>query len=252
MSNSTINELLDDVDRIGGIDSNRYSDTDKMRSFTNAAHSITQEIMEAMSDSDFQGEKSIHNLVADQREYLLPTDILKIKRIDLKLDGTNWKKSDWLDESQIANNYVTEADIIKKFNNSNPYVSLFDESFFIYSGTITNVTGGIQISYDKEIVGQDNNGDDITDFSATTDIPTLKEFAAQGLVYWAIIDWYTAHPDKLKFQQFNLKLWGNPNGRPADRRQIGGLMKQIIEHYTNRVPDKIIVASSQYTQEDFE
>lgn len=82
---STIANLLTDVTREGGIDSSRYSSSTIMRVSTIAAQPINQEVMRAMKDIDFQGEKSVHNLVANQREYLFPTDLIKVKKIDLQL-----------------------------------------------------------------------------------------------------------------------------------------------------------------------
>jgi hypothetical protein len=248
---NTLNELIDDVDRVGGIQAGRFSDADKMRAMTIAARTINQEVTKVMRDYDYQGERSFHDLVANQREYLNPTDLLKIKRIDLKLDGTNWKKANWIDESEIGDKYVAEADIISRFTNTEPKISFFDESYFIWSGTIANVTDGIQITYDKDIVGVNSSGTDIQDFSATTDVPNLIGFAQQALVLWAIIEWYGSHLNSKKLIYFNNLLWGNPKGRPQDDRQIGGLMRQILDYYSDRTPDRPIEFQSQYNEEDF-
>lgn len=223
-----------------------------MRVFTLAAQAVNTEVMRAMKDIDFQGEKSTHDLVADQREYLNPTDLLKLKKVDLKLDGTNWKTAGFFDASEVPDKLASEADIISRFSNSEPKVDFMDEGFFIYSGTIINVTGGILLWYDKDIVGQDTNGSDITAFSASTDVPTLLPFAAQAMVLWAIIDWYESHPNEVKLRRFNTKLWGNPGGRPADDRQIGGLMRQVINHYSDRNPDRKMEMSSVHQQENYE
>lgn len=252
MPNATIANLLTDVTRQGGIDSNRYSSSVIMRVFTVAAQAINTEVMRVMKDVDFQGEKSTHNLNANQREYINPSDLLKLKKVDLKLDGSNWKTATPFDASEVPDKLASEADIVSRFTNSEPFVDFMDESFFIYSGTISSVTDGILLWYDKDIVGQDTNGNDITAFSASTDVPTLLPFAAQAMVLWAIIDWYESHPNEAKLRRFNTKLWGNPGGRPADDRQIGGLMRQILNHYGDRNPDRKIEMSSVYNQEDFE
>lgn len=252
MQTETIANLLTDVTRRGGIDSNRYSSSVIMRVFTIAARQITQEITRAMKDNGFQGEISTHDLVANQREYLFPSDYLKIEKIDLKLDGSNFRTANEFDASEVPDKLSAEADIVDRFSNEEPYVDYFDESFFIYSGAISNVTGGIKIWYNKDIVGQDTNGNDITSFTASTDLPTLMPFAAQALVLWAIIDWYEGHPDSKKLARFNTELWGNPGGRPSDDRVIGGLMKRVINYYADRAPNRKIEMSSGYRQEDFE
>ena len=54
MPNATIESLLTDVTRQGGIDSNRYSSSVIMRVFTIAAQAINTEVMRIMKDVDFQ------------------------------------------------------------------------------------------------------------------------------------------------------------------------------------------------------
>lgn len=228
-----------------------------MRVFTIGAQAINTEVMRVMKDVDFQGEKSTHDLVANQREYLNPSDLLKLKKVDLKLDGSNWKTANPIDASEVPDKLASEADIIARFTNDEPKVDFMDESYFIYSGTITDVTAGILLWYDKDIVGQDTNGNDITSFSASTDVPTLLPFAAQALVLWAIIDWYEGHPNAQKLAYFTKKLWGAttrgvPQERPAQDDNIGGLMRAIINHYADRNPDRKIEMSSVHQQEDFE
>ena len=119
----------------------RPTQTTKHTAMTRWAHLITEEIQDAQDDWDFQGETATANLVANQREYSFPTDILKIKRIDLKIDGSNWTPVVWLDESEVVTSIASETDITEKFNNTEPAISLFDKSFFVFSGTIAAVTG---------------------------------------------------------------------------------------------------------------
>ena len=148
-----ISTLDDYIDDIANTDTTSYTDTDKHASMTRWAHVLTEEVVDAQDDWDFQGEIATTSLVANQREYTFPTDILKIKRIDLKLDGSNWYQASRLDESEIGDSIASESDITEQFTNTEPYVSFYDKSFFIWSGTITAVTGGIKIWYSEEIVG---------------------------------------------------------------------------------------------------
>jgi len=249
---SAISTLDDYIDDILGSDSTSYTDAKKHRSMTRWAHNIVEEVMEAMADSDFQGEYSLHDLVANQREYLFPSDLLKIKKIDLKLDGSNWKTTNWIDETDIRSRSIaSEADIIKIFNNNNPFVSFFDESYFIWSGTIIEVTDGIKIWYNKEIVGKDTDGDDITSFSADTDSPYLKEFAQMALVFGAVLDFALKNRMTDLVGEMNFKLYGNRVGRPSNPTRIGGLIGQIRQYYTNRIPDRDYKFGSSYREEDF-
>ena len=247
---SQISTLDDYIDDIAGTDSTSFSDADKHAAQTRWAHILTEEVIDAQGDWDFQGEIATANLVANQREYVFPTDILKIKRIDLKLDGTNWTTVHWLDESEIPNSAAHESDITENFSNSDPYATLYDKSFFIWSGTIAAVTGGIKIWYSEEIVGVDTNGDDISSFSADTDKPNLAEFAQMGLVYGPILDLCENRNPSLA-NRMNIRLYGHSAGRPATN-EVGGLIGRIRAFYSQRVPDKKVTITPASKLEDYE
>jgi len=94
------------------------------------------------------------DLVADQREYSFPADILsRIKRVEAKLDATDFIPLTEIDINQIDYPIATEADITAIFNNSqlskgNPNGARFDilrRALYILSGTITDVTDGLKV-----------------------------------------------------------------------------------------------------------
>ncbi len=253
---SQVSDLKEIVYRKGGIDENRYAEADVYESMWLMARMINAEVMKVMKDSDYQGERSTHDLNAPagvpQREYLNPIDLIKIKKVDVKLDGTNWRTCKFFDVSDVRDKLAAEADIIQRFNNEQPYIDLFDESYFIYSGTFGAVSGGITIWYNKDIVGVDGSGDDIQEFTNDTDVPNLIEFAQQALVMQAIIDWYSEHFNENKLSYWNKQLWGFATGRPPKDNDIGGLMRTILDHYGDKAPDRQMSMRSEYQQETFE
>ena len=248
---STILTLDNAVDDIAGTNTSSYTDAQKHRAFTRWAYALNNEVADSMDDWDFQGEISTADLVANQREYTFPSDIFKIKRIDLKLDGTNWTPTIWLDESEVGNSIASESDITNKFNNASPSVSLFDKSYFVWSGTIAAVTGGIKIWYTEDIVGVDDSGDDLTAFTADGDTPNLIEFAQMALVYGAALDYGDKHNDEALSRKMNMKLYGNPYGRPAEGT-VGGLVGRIRNFYSTRVPDRQMMVKTSSSLEEFE
>lgn len=245
-----ISSIDDYVDDLGGTNTTTYTDAAKHRAYDRWSNNVIAELMEAMQDYDFQGEISTRDLTANQREYIFPTDLLKIKRIDLKLDGSNWKRASELDASQIGDNYASEADITARFNNSEPYVEFLDNSFMIYSGTISTVSGGIKLTYSKQIVGRNSSEADLTSFSADTDKSNLPEFAQMILVYGALHDYFIDKNEEMRRKYCKL-IWGNPDGRPPETEQIGGLMRQIINYYTSKQPDRQSSIGNVYQEEDF-
>lgn len=95
---------------------------------------------------DYFGMRFTRDLVADQREYELPAEIMsRMKYMEAKLDGSNWEKmyeTDLLQYQKTTN----EATILLEFANRKPSFDLWDKSFIIYSGSaITAVTGGLKL-----------------------------------------------------------------------------------------------------------
>jgi hypothetical protein len=190
---------------ITNTDTTSYSNDDLNANLTRWAHLFTTEIIDSQDCWDFQGEISTADLVADQREYLFPTDILKIKRIEIYL-GDDWRVANFIDENEVSTIIGDEAKITEKFSNEEPYVSLFDKSLFIFSGTIAEKTAGIKIWYTEEIVGVDAAGDDITSFTTATDTPNIIEAFQRGLVHGASKDWFQKYQIKDRAQEQDAEL----------------------------------------------
>ncbi len=135
------------------------------------------------ADEDLFIVPATRNLVASGadftlREYSLPDDQLGIKRVEAKLDGTNWIKLTEFDLTQYKYP-TTEAETISRFNNSavlpeNPNGARYDiirKSLWIYSGTISAVTGGLKLwypAYPSDIAAA-NLADSSTDLSVDPD-----------------------------------------------------------------------------------
>ena len=168
-------------------------------SFTDAqivtrANIIKDEMASRITEAfgDFFLVPQTSSLVADQREYSLPDDYIKIKQVEALLDGTNWKKLKAFD----INNYrrpTNETDILANFSDNNPQYDVFRGSFMIYSGSaITAITDGLKlwcIIYPADL--------ETTDLSGTTDlsVPSIDtEVAMPRNMHrlWAdavVIDW---------------------------------------------------------------
>lgn len=121
-------------------------------------------------NEDLFGVVATTDLVADQRQYQDPDDIVKMKYLEAKFDGTNWiKLSEFdLDKYQLP---TDEATILANFSNSEGccFFDRFGSSFYIYSGEIDDVTDGLRlhyISYPGVLTGLT---DDTTDLSVAPD-----------------------------------------------------------------------------------
>lgn len=130
------------------------------------------------------------NLVADQREYPVHSDILsRIKRVEAKLDGSNYIKLKEFDLPQFKKPVSTEADIVAEFGNTEgaAFFDLMRKSIFIYSGTITAVTDGLKIwlnTFPQDISSMTSTTDMSVDPTTTTHgIPReLHNVLATGMI----------------------------------------------------------------------
>lgn len=126
-------------------------------------------------NEDYFGSPETTDLVANQREYPLPADKLnQIKYVEAKLDGTNWITLDELDLLQYRGT-TDEAAIVSAFANTKGLAKydLFRESLWLYSGTITSVSGGLKLwtfSWPAKI----------TDLTSTTDMSVDPSTTSHG------------------------------------------------------------------------
>lgn len=94
---------------------------------------------------DFFGLRWIRDLVAGQREYDLPDEVIKIKYVEAMLDGSEWNKLSETDLSTYGKS--TDEDTIKEeYDGKLPEYELFDRSIFILSeDTIIAVEDGLKL-----------------------------------------------------------------------------------------------------------
>ena len=161
---------------------------------------LAERIIEASEDIILIPQ--VTSLVADQREYPLPSDILsRIKRLEIKFNGTDWIPLTEIDITEIDYPISTEANITDRFNNlklsgSNPYGARFDlmrKSINIYSGTITTVANGLKLWCDTYPTA-------VTDMTGTTELDVDPSTTTHGIPrpfhrLWAmgvIIDYRTS------------------------------------------------------------
>jgi hypothetical protein len=164
---------------------NTYSNEDLDANLNNWLQIFTAEVLTAMDGWDFKAEVGTTNLVANQQEYVLPCDLLKIKRVEVSYDGTNWEKVNFFD----INERQTDTNDLSDFQKTEPYADLMDKSIMLYPIPTADVDGGLKIWYSKEENALAN----------VTDEPSLAEPFQIGLCYGAAKDYYERHSEKPNF-----------------------------------------------------
>lgn len=149
------------------------------------------------------------SLVALQREYSLPSDMLaSIKRVEAKLDGTNFVELTEFDVGSYGRTINVEDEITLNFGNgvNEAKFSLSRKSLTIYSGTITSVINGLKILVNTWPAP-------ITDLTDTTDMSSDPSTTTHGIPremheIWnrgVVIDWKSSREKPIPLSERELK-----------------------------------------------
>ncbi|MBU2025329.1 MAG: hypothetical protein ABIC19_00635 [Patescibacteria group bacterium] len=157
-----------------GTDDDEFPQADKLILLNIYKDDIAKEIVKR--NEDYFGMVFTRNLVADQREYGLPENILNnLKFTEAKIDGTNWKRLDEFDLNQYKRP-TNEDEITSQFAGKNPGFDIFRNSLWIYSEeSIIDVSGGLKlwaITYPA----------DIEDLTSTIDM-SIDPVDGEGNIY---------------------------------------------------------------------
>lgn len=204
-------------------DSTTFTDADLDASLNMYYHLFVGEILAAQDDWDFQGDYATTDLVANQQEYVLPANILKIKDIEITYDGTNWYKLSKLDHSEIGTATDTLS-ISQEFFTTKPCGDLMDNSIFLYPIPQSNITGGLKIWFSKEV----------TELSNATDEPVFSEAYHKGLCYGAAKDYFEKYLD----------ITSNAGKRDRMEMNMQELIVKMKEFYNTKDQDREYVVSS--------
>lgn len=90
------------------------------------------------------------NLVTDQQDYTFPSNLLKIKRVEVSYDGTNWVRAEALDINESSNALANQTQVNNNFSTSTPFYDAEYNSLKLYPVPTSNVTNGIKIWYTRE------------------------------------------------------------------------------------------------------
>ena len=123
---------------------------------------------------DYFGLRFERDLIAGQREYDLPSEVMaRIKYLEVNLDGTEWKKLSEVDLNEHERT-TDEATILNNYSNESPEYDLWDQSIFLLSGSaIIDVTNGLKL---WAIIFPS----DFTDLTSTEDMSTNPDDYTHG------------------------------------------------------------------------
>jgi len=189
-----------------------YGDTDLDRNINRWYNTVLGWVLSANGEWQVNGEIATADTVAGQKEYILPTDCLKVNKIFIKSSAT----SEYIEAKQRDLAAVHEdTDYYKPFP---PEFDLLDNSIFIYTANdISAVTDAIKIVYQT----------DLTELSGASDAPNLAEPFKRLLALGAALDYCIANEVSSKAK--NLKV------------MIDETKKELLEFYATRSTAKPVV-----------
>ena len=106
---------------------------------------ISSELSKEVGE-DYFGLRFERDLLAGQREYDLPSEIMgRIKYLQAKLDGTNWNKLNETDLS-VYDKAFDEDTIRETYAERDPEFDIWDQGIYVLSGdAIIAVTNGLKL-----------------------------------------------------------------------------------------------------------
>lgn len=101
------------------------------------------------TNDDLFGRKADTNLnvSSNQEAYLLPTDMVKLKRVEITYDGTNWYKVTLEDDNEFRDFAMSATNIGNNFTQSQPYANVFGNVLYLRPIPTTAVSGGLRAYY---------------------------------------------------------------------------------------------------------
>jgi hypothetical protein len=185
-----------------------YGNTDLDRNLNLWYKTVLSWILPINGDWQVNGEVATTNLVAGQREYILPADILKLNEVYVMSGGV------YLKAKQIDPKVLTGEPDQSSFgyNPSTPAFDLRDNSIFIYTDedSIGEATAGLKIHYQTTF----------TDLVNTTDEPNLSEPFERILISGSAYEYCVANEMRSKSEQM--------------KRDIQELKRDLEQFYATR------------------
>lgn len=208
-----------------------YTNADLDASINTYYDLVVTEILDSMDEWDFQADYATTSLVASQQEYTLPTDILKIKRVEISYDGSTWYEVKAEDVNEESYDSGSTSRINNNYTQANARYDLMDNSLFLKPVPTTAVTSGLKVWYEKLP----------TQLSSVTSEPDFARPFHKVLSYGAAKDYFEKYLEKE----------GSANKLTMADRNITGYIERLKNYYRKRNQDRAYVIGNEYTDSDY-
>ena len=188
----TLNDLKQRARDLTTTDATTYSDNELVRNLNLAYKKVVSWIIKSYDAWKFQAQQATTNLLANERSYLLPLDLLTIEGVEVNLEG---KPNAYvvanpitLKEFQSMGIALENPNIDSFFTNASPRFLLERNQITIFPKPLVNVDNGLKIYYT----------DRARDLTNPDDSPIFSEDYHDILCWMAAIDYFFQTDNKSK------------------------------------------------------
>ena len=178
---------------LGNITTTELPAATSLQSLNEYYHKAIAIAMQTMGEWEINAFEATTDLVAEQEDYSVPADILRIYRIEANFTGVtnNWRKIKILDQSEwdfaLTNQHLGFGPL---------WARLFSDHMYLKPIPTLNVTAGLKIYY----------SDQITELSSGSDEPNIPEHIVNYLYYGACLDYCIENKINDQTSYFESKL----------------------------------------------
>lgn len=137
--------------------------TNRLKRFTqlinNNYHKVVTMILESMDEWDFDdanlantGFFKTYNITANTQTVTLPLSdkILKVKRVEITYDGTNWFLASPMDVNEYGGG-TNQTDVNNSFSTSQPFYDIQGNYIYLYPVPTASVNNGLKVLVTREV-----------------------------------------------------------------------------------------------------
>jgi len=206
-------------------DTTNFPNASRLIAINKWYHRIVTMILQSQDEWDFDDYNYTDyailttDLVANQQDYVIPFSerVLKIKRLEITYDGSNWVKVEPIDINEISDP-TNATSVAGRFFKDSPRYDLNANGIFLYPIPSTSVTGGLKVWWTREI--QEFTSGDMSD---TTKYPGFDT---------------PFHPMIALGVAFDYALAKSKDNRNALKAELDEYEVRLKKHYSSKQTDR--------------
>lgn len=213
--------------------SSKYGDTDLDANLNEWYREVIAWVFAATGIWESNGEIATTSLVSGQSEYVLPTTMVVLNRVEVLYPGqTDYVVARRIDDKQVENEAFAN-NALSFATTAEPMFRLFDNSLFLYPPPTDAVTNGLKV----EIM------DDVTSLSSGSDSPNLPPLIHQVLAIGAAYEYCSTNGHERKADRLSRRIFGRFDG---DSSALKAQVEALASSRDRTVKPRIVARKQSY------